>query len=103
MYQQSIFSTSLLFEIYDEELTINIDESSFSKSVKSNYSWFSIRQSSIINVYYQRKASLMWALMINGHWVWLMSKDTMTTQDFNKFIHLLRIYLDKTFDWKGIE
>ena len=38
--------------------------------------------------------------MINRHWIWLMSWDITTTQDFFVFLHLLRMYLDKTFDWK---
>ena len=98
VYQQSIFSAKLLSEIYDDTLIINIDENSFSRSVKSNYSWLPIRQSSdIINVSSQGRISLTWGLMINGHWIWLMSQDTTTIQEFCVFLHILRMFVDKTF------
>ena len=45
IYKQVIFSCCLFNEIQDDVLITNIDESSFSWSVKSNYSWLPANRS----------------------------------------------------------
>ena len=95
LFQQAIFGSILLNEIYDDSIVANIDESHFGRSVKSNYSWLPINEcSGIINVGSQGTITLIWSLLSNGHWIWLLNKSTTTAQDFCLFLYIHRIYLD---------
>ena len=79
-------------------LVINIDESSFGRSVKQNYAWLPKNQSSgIVNVGALGRTTLIFALMSTGSWIGLLVNETVTGQDFNVFLYLLRIYIDSTF------
>ena len=47
-YLNAIFSSRMLLAWYNKDLIINLDESNYNRSVKSNYSWLPIGESSSI-------------------------------------------------------
>ena len=66
-YLQSIFWSRILAEIHKNQIAVNIDESSFSKSVKWNYSWLPKGESwPIVNANWTGTASVIFALMSFG-------------------------------------
>ena len=70
IFQQAIFGSILLNEIYDDYIVVNIDESNYGRSVKTNYSWLPINQcSGIINVGSQGTITLICSLFSNGNWI----------------------------------
>ena len=74
----------------NENFIVNIDESSFNRSVKLNYSWLSINKSSgIVNAEAQGRTTMILALLSNGDWMWVMVDETVTSQDFWMFLYLL--------------
>ena len=96
VFPQAIFSTKLMTRILEDILVINIDESSYGRSIKNNYSWLPKSQSSgIINSMWTGRLTLVWALASNGSWMCMMNNKTTTTEDFWIFIFILRSYLNK--------
>ena len=94
-FLQAIFGCKVLKVMYDETLIINIDESWFSRSVKSQYFWLPRNKSPwIINVESQGRWTLIWALMSDGDWIWMFLLSTTTSQDFWLFLYTLKIYLN---------
>ena len=82
----------------NDNLIVKIDESSFNRSVKLNYSWLSINKSSrIVNVEAQGRTTMIWALLSNGDWMWVMVDETVTSQDLWVFLYLLQVYIDTNF------
>ena len=86
IYAQVIFSARLLSRIIENKLVINIDESSYSRSVKTNYSWLMRAQNNwIVNTlflrknYFNMRISLWWLMDFNEH-----------RQDYNEwwFLHI---------------
>ena len=98
IYMKAIFSWNLFNDIRDGNLIINIDESSFSRSVKSNYFWLPINKSSgIVNVDAQGRTTMIWGLLSSGDRIWLMVDDTVNSQDFWVFLYILKIFLDSNY------
>ena len=93
-----MFSWSLFNELCNDALLVNVDESSFNRSVKSNYSWLPANRSSgIINGNANGRTSMLCALLSNGSWIWLLVDDTVTAQDFGLFLLLLNTYIKSNF------
>ena len=98
IYQQAIFSCSLFNEIQDGYPVVNVDESIFNRSIKSNYSWLPVNKSSeIVNVDAQGRTTMIWALLSNGSWIWFLIDDTTTSQDFWLFLFILKTYIETNF------
>ena len=98
IYKQAIFWCKLIAKLHAECLVINIDESSFGRSVKQNYAWLPKNHSSgIVNVGALGRTTLIFALMSTGSWMGLLVNETVTGQGFNLFLYLLMIYIDSTF------
>ena len=98
IYKQAMFSCYLFEEIRSDALIASVDESSFSRSVKSNYFWLpSNRSSGIVNVTAQGRTSMIWALLSNGSWMWTLMDDTVTAQDFKIFLFLLKLYISSNW------
>ena len=75
-----------------------MDESSFNRSIKSNYSWLPINRScEIVNVDDQGRTTMIWALFSNGSWIWFLIDDTTTSQDFWLFLFILKSYIETNF------
>ena len=93
-----MFSWSLFNELCGGVLLANVDESSFSRSVKSNYSWLPAnRGSGIVNVNANGRTSMLCALLSNGSWIWQLVDETVTAQDFGLFLFLLSTYIKSNF------
>ena len=66
---QSIFSSRMLESLYEDVLLINVDESCYSRSIKTSYSWLPKGVSSpIINTNHAGQATLILGLWSNGEW-----------------------------------
>ena len=96
VYSQAVFSSKLMARILEDRLIVNIDESSFGRSVRNNYSWLPKAQSSgIINVMWTGRTTLIWGLASNGDWICMTINKTTTTEEFCIFMFILRAYIDK--------
>lgn len=75
-----------------------MDESSFGRAVKSNYSWLPMNKSNgIVNVTAHGRTSMVCALLSNGGWMCLLIDDTVTAQDFGVFLYLLNVYVSSNW------
>ena len=93
-YMQAIFGCRMLEAIYNEQYLINVDEASYSRSVKTAYSWLSCRKSNpIVNSRFQGSANIIFALWVDGEWMWLISNET-TAIKFVRFMLLLRKFIE---------
>ena len=96
IYAQAVFSSKLMTRILQDRLIINIDESSYGRSIRNNYSWLPKSQNSgIINTMWSGRLTLIWGLASNGDWIWMSTNMTTTTEDFCIFMHILRAFVDK--------
>ena len=89
-YLNAIFSSRMLLAIYNRSLIINVDESSYNRTVKSNYSWLPIGDSSpILNTNWTRRTTIIFGLISNGHWICMSINKTTNTKHFWILILLL--------------
>ena len=85
----------MLREIRDEALLINVDESSYSRSIRRNYSWLPVGSSNpIINDRWFGRTSIIFGLVSNGEWLWINVNETTKSSDYWLFITLLKKFLD---------
>ena len=103
-YWQSIFALRVLKNLSLGKIFINVDESSFTKSVKSNYSWLPVGESHpIVNTLGTGRAVVLFALISNGDWFWFISKRTTNSEVFWNFIILLAKYIELWMDFSASE
>ena len=103
-YWQSIFALRVLKNLSLGKIFINVDESSFTKSVKSNYSWLPVGESHpIVNTWGTGRAVVLFALISNGDWLWFISKRTTNSEVFWNFIILLAKYIELWMDFSASE
>ena len=82
-----IYWWKLLSLICRDALIINIDESSFSRSVKSNYSWFPRgKGSSIIHNTILGRCSLILGIWIDGKIIGSITIQTLKRENFHYFL-----------------
>ena len=92
---QAIFGCRMLEAIYNGQCQINVDEDSYSRSVKTAYSWLPCGKSNpIVNSRFQGSANIIFALWVDGEWVWLISNETTTAIKFARFMLLLRKFIE---------
>ena len=85
----------MLREIRDEALLVNVDESSYNRSIKRNYSWLPVGSSNpIINDRWFGHTSIIFGLVSNGEWLWINVDETTKSSDYWHFIMLLKKFLD---------
>ena len=95
-YSQSIFSSRMLRFLYNGGLWINVEESSFSRSIKTNYAWLPKGWSSaILNSNCTGRASLIFGLWSNGHWVGAIVNDSTNTEKFWLYLMMLHHFIEK--------
>ena len=95
-YWQSIFTSRALRDLFLGKVFINIDESSFIKSIKSNYSWLQTGESyPKVNVWGTVRAVVLFALISNGDWFWFVSKNTTDSKVIWNFITLLSKFIEQ--------
>ena len=88
--------------IHEDRLIVNIDESSFGRSIRNNYSWLSKSlNSGIINTNWSGRLTLIWGLTSNGSWVCMSINQTTKTEHFEIFMFIFRAYVDKCFNTKS--
>ena len=98
-YVQSIFWSRILKELHKGKILINIDESSFTRSVKTMYSWLpSGKSSPILNINCQGRSSVIYGLISNSSWIWLIHDGTGTTTTFCFFLMILKQYVESIFE-----
>ena len=94
-YLQSIWSWRMLIDLCQNVTYINVDESSFTKAVKTNYSWLPRGESnSIVNTWGTERAVVLFALFSSGDWIWYITKDTTNSKNFWKFLILLAKFIE---------
>ena len=87
VYLWSIFSSRILSAVYKKRLIVNIDKSSYNRSVKSNYSWLPIGCSSpILNTNCTGSTTIILGLFSNGHWLWMSVNGTVKAKHFFNFL-----------------
>ena len=92
---QAIFGCRMLEAIYNEQYLINVDEASYSKSVKTANSWLPCGKSNpIMNSRFQGSANIIFTLWVYGEWMWLISNETTTAIKFVRFTLLLRKFIE---------
>ena len=94
-YMQAIFGCKMLEAIYRKQYLINVDEASYSKSVKTAYSWLPCGKSNpIVNMRFQGSANVIFAFWVDGEWMWLISSETTTAIKFVRFMILLQKFIE---------
>jgi transposase len=87
---RGIYWTRLLSDIYSKSLVVNIDECSFARSCKRNYSWLSVgKSSSILNDGPKGKWNLIWGVMSNGEWIGMLKTKTVNSTDLSIFLMIM--------------
>ena len=103
-YMQSIFASRALRDLFSGKIFINVDGSSFTKSVKSDYLWLPRRETHpIVNTWGTGRAVVLFALISNGEWLWFVSKNTTDSKIFWNFIILLSNYIEQWMDFSSFE
>ena len=94
-YLQAIFSWRILEQILDDRLVINIDESSYFRSIKANYSWLQKgKRKSIINSIWRWSVNMIFGLWTNGNWIGTLSSTTTTKSiDFCRFLLIVHKFV----------
>ena len=89
---KGLFWTELLRMIHkQQQLIFNVDEWSFTRAVKAEYSWLPVGKSSmVINDHWKGSASLIMALGSNGQWFWIIWQGTINSEVFWIFLNLLK-------------
>ena len=96
-YIQSVFSSRILQNFQIGLILINFDESTFTRSLKWDYSWFPKGKSHlIINSSWIGRASMIFAMLSNGEWIWTLKSGTIKSEYFIKFLLIFEIYIRKS-------
>ena len=94
-YMQSIWAWQALRDLHNNIVYINIDESSFTNSTKTDYSWLPKGKSNpIVNIWGTGRAVMLFALMSTGDWIWYISNRTTDSEQFWKFILLVQKFVE---------
>ena len=94
-FQQVIFSCRILTEILNEKYIVNIDESSFNRDLKMEYSWLPKgRTSAIINQIYRGSKSMINAFWSDGECIWVILNENVNSDCFQDFLSILNYFLE---------
>ena len=94
-YMQSIWAWQTLCDLHSNITYINVDESSFTKSVKTEYSWIPKGKSNpIVNTWATGRAVILFALFSNGDWIWYISSKITDSGQFWKFMLLVQNFIE---------
>ena len=96
---KALFCTELLSLIFKKEIVINIDESSFERSIKRHYSWLPKGKScAIINDRLIGKATLILATWSNSKWFAMAIVGTVDSIKFCIFMKFLELIIKSEQD-----
>ena len=94
IYMQSIFSWRVVKDLHEGKLLVNIDESSYGRSIKRDYSWLPVGVSNpILNINWAGRASIVFGLISTGSWLWMGVDETVKSLEYCIFIMILNAYL----------
>ena len=94
---KALFWTELLLLMAKGKIIINLDESSFDRSVKRQFSWLPVGRSyPIINDKLKGRASLILATWNSGEWISMVVLDTVDSEKFWFFLELLKLTISLT-------
>ena len=89
-YQQAIFSCRMIKKLESREIVINVDESSYTRSVKTNYSWLPKgRMKPIVNTIWRGRVNLIFGLCSDGNYIGMLGNGTTKADKFCRFLFLL--------------
>ena len=101
-YLQAIFSWRILSDLYTNRLVVNVDESSFGRSIKANYSWLPKGSTyPIINTNWEGRVNLIFGLFSNGRWIAIIQDEIGTEKTFQIFLIFLKKYVDSWHEDNG--
>ena len=84
------FSAELLKMVHKKQLIFRVDEWSFTRAVKAEYSWLPVgKSSSAINDVQKSSSSLIFSIGSNGQWFGLIKQGTIDSKIFWIFLNLL--------------
>ena len=73
--------------ILEEKTIINVNEASYSRLVKQNYSWLPRGlEGAIINSKWVGSTSVIFALLSHGQWLWMISNNSTNSNRFARFL-----------------
>ena len=85
-----IFSSKLLIELTKDSIIYNIDESSFNRSLKKEYSCLPKGWSGrLLNIASYSRCSLILAMGSDGQWIGMIKTNTVNSVDHSSFLTLL--------------
>ena len=94
---KGLFWTEILRMIHSEQSIFNVDEWSFTRAVKMEYSWLPMgHTSSIINDFWKGRANLILSVGSNAQWFGVIKTGTVDSKTFCIFIKLLEKVLLET-------
>ena len=97
-YLQSTYSRRILEDMRSDRVLVNVDESSYNRSIKTNYTWLPIGSSHIVlNINWTGRISVIFRLISNGDWIWMTAGVTTKTFDYWIFLMLLSKYIKILF------
>ena len=92
---QWIFSKKVMDYIDNKKLIFNIDESTFSRSIKCNYSWLPRGKSNaIINSNRTGSANVIFCLSTEGNWFSLIRDKTTDSSKFWRYLLFLKEFIN---------
>ena len=95
--------TELLSLLHRTEVVISVDESSFERSIKRQYSWLPKGKSSAIIIdRLRRKTSLILATWSNGKWFAMVIVGTVDSLKFWVFMRFLEFVIKSEQDYLSI-
>ena len=101
---KALFCIDLINLMSERGLIINIDESSFDRSMKREYSWLPIgRSSALLNQNITGKSSLILGVSNRGSWFGLVKESTMNARWFWIYLKLIeKAFRDQINEWPTI-
>ena len=92
---RSLFAVKFLKDASTRKLTINIDESSLNREIKTRYSW-GLKGKPIEAKNWSFSGSISWILAIwsNGSWIWLLCNSSVDSSKFIWFIKIMKRWLE---------
>ena len=92
---QSIWAWQILQDLHSNITYINVDESTFTKSTKTGYSWIPKGQSSpIINTWGTGRAVILFALLSSGDFISYISNNKTNSEQFSNFILIVHKFIE---------
>ena len=84
------FSAYLFRHLLSNPLIMNLDESSFDRSVRQDYSWIPVGVSeSILNRTVEKKSSLLLSVFPDGEWIGMIKSETIKSEEFSIYLLIL--------------